>query len=161
LANAEGSAERARDQIEDINSQERARCSKAVNDFEDVGRRANGMVGGLEQLILGMEPRTPSEALSLALILAGELDVFLCNHLKTEGSAVGRERRQLEDALQAVIRGLIYGAGATSPLLDAYSTRRAMRPWADARAEAATQAGPYLVQYDPVKGCLKNTEAAR
>jgi hypothetical protein len=159
LADAEGPAERARDAMTD-NSPEYEACSKALSDFGDIGRRAFGMVDGLERIILAMEPQTPNETLSLALILASELDVFLCDHTNDADCVVHAERRRLEHALQAVIRGLVHGAGATSPLMDAYSTKENMRPWAEARADATREAGPYLVDYDPVAGCLKKTRAA-
>jgi hypothetical protein len=61
LANAEGPAERARNEIANINAEEHTKYCRAVVNIEDVGRRANGMVDGLEQLILGLEPRTPDE----------------------------------------------------------------------------------------------------
>jgi hypothetical protein len=160
LANAEGPAERAQDGISDTASAEYEACSMAVRDIEDVGRRAFTMVKGLERLILSLEPRTPSEALSLALVLAEELDVFLCDHTRDEDGAVRIERQRLEDALQAVIRGLAHSE-AESPLLDAYSTANTMRPWAQARSDATREACPYLVEYDPVKGALKQMKAAR
>lgn len=159
LADAEGPAERARDATAD-NSPEYEACNKAVRDFDSVGCRANGMVGGLEQLILGLEPQTPSETLSLALILASELDVFLCDHTNDADCAVRTERRRLEHGLQAVIRGLVHGAGASSPLLDAYSTKENLRSWAYACHDAARAAGPYLVDYDPVRGSLKRVKEA-
>jgi hypothetical protein len=161
LANAEGPAERARDAIENIDSPEHTKCCQAVNDFDDVGRRAYSMADALERLILAMEPTTAGETLSLALIFAEELDVFLSDHTKDADPAVQRDRGRLQHALDAVIRGLVHGAGATSPLLDAYSSAEALRPWAEARSDATREAVPYLVKYDPVKGCLKTAEAAR
>jgi hypothetical protein len=160
LASAEGPAERARDEAaaKSLDAQEHTDCCKAVCDFEDVGRRANGMVSGLECLILGLEPKTPDKTLSLTLILAGELDVFLSNLTNHADNAIRVEGRLLEDALQAIIRGLVYGAGATSPLLDAYSTMETLVQWAERRSVAAREAVPYLVKYDPAKGCLKQVE---
>jgi hypothetical protein len=161
LANAEGPAERARDEAAAKSlDQEHLDCCKAVGDFEDVGRRANAMVGGLEQLILCLEPRTPDETLSLALVLAEEFNVFLCNKTNHADCATRVEGRRLEDAFQAIIRGLVYGAGATSPLMDAYGTRDTLSPWAERCSTGTREAVPYLAKYDPTKGCLKQVEAS-
>jgi hypothetical protein len=162
LSNAEGPAERARNELaaKDIDCPEHSKCCRAVRDFEDVGRRANGMVDGLEKLILGLEPITPDETLSLALILAEELDVFIANHTNHADSCVEAEGRRLEDALQAIIRGLVHSAGATSPLLAHCAHRDTLRPWDEARSTATREAAPYLVAYDPMKGRLTNGRAA-
>lgn len=155
LSNAEGPAERARNEMaaKAIESDEHTNCCRAVQDFEAVRRRANGMVDGLERLILGLEPRMPGETLSLALILAEELNVFHCNETNHTDSAVMAEQLRLEGALQAVIRGLVH-SGATSPLLDYHTARDTLRPWDEARSTATREAAPYLVQYDPAKGRL-------
>jgi hypothetical protein len=113
---------------EDLSSHKHTKCCRTVSHIEDVGRRAYTMVGGLEKLLLGMEPRTPSETLSLALVLAEELECFHANNISGNDPIVHAEKRRLEGALKAVIRGLIYGAGATSPLVDKYADRDELVP---------------------------------
>jgi hypothetical protein len=160
LANAEGPAERARDEAaaKGCADDEHTACCRSVNNFEVVLRRANAMVDGLEQLILSLEPRTPDETLSLALVLSEELDVFLSHHTKHGDCSVNTESRRLEDALQAVIRGLVYGAGATSPLMAIYSTKAMLTPWYERRAIAIREAARYSVTCDPTEGRLKQVE---
>lgn len=162
LANAEGPAERAWKEAaaRDIDADEHTEACKAVRDFEDVGRHAKGMVDALQQLLLTLEPKTPDETLSLALVLAEELDTYFSHHIDRTNCVALGEARRLEDTLHAVIRGLV-GAGAVSPLTEAYSTPAMLRPWAQARSDATRAAGPFLVKYDPVKGRLEKVEAAR
>jgi hypothetical protein len=162
LANAEGPAERACDEAaaRNFDAEDHSDACKAVRDFEDVGRRALGMVNALQQLMLTLEPRTPDETLSLALVLAEQLDTYFGEHIDRTNCAAQVEARRLEDTLHAVIRGLV-GAGATSPLTEAYSTAAMLRPWAQARSDATRAAGPYLVTYNPAKGRLEKVEAAQ
>jgi hypothetical protein len=157
MRNAEGPAEIARDRIaaDDITTEAHAKACRSANHFEDVGRRSNGMANALEKLILTLEPTTPDETLSLALVLAGELGPLLSNHSDRE-----EECRQIEDALRAIIRGLV-SAGATSPLTATYFGRDDLVPWAEARSTASREAGPFLVEYDPAKGCLKKAGVVR
>ena len=100
LSNAEGSAEsaRAKSAAENVNTEEHAKCCRAVNDIENVGRRSHGKINALEELILTMEPRTPSETLSLALVLVQEFDVFLGNHTNRTDHAVDLGKQRLEDS---------------------------------------------------------------
>ena len=150
LSNAEGPAERAREKqingsLENFEPEEHTRCCHACLDLEGAGRRGHGMITALEQMILVMEPTTPSETLSLALILAEELHSFLAVHVRGEGrEAVERDR--LGDALWAVIRGLVHGVGAASPLVDAYTGRGHLVPWDAERSNAAREAARYVAR---------------
>jgi hypothetical protein len=162
LANAEGPAERARNEAaaKGYADEEHTDCCRSVNNFEVALRRANAMVDGLENLILSLEPRTVDETLSLALVLSEELGVFLTNHTNHADCRVSAEVHRLEDALQAAIRGLVYGASTSSPLMAIYSTRAMLTPWAERRSTATREAGRYTVTYDPAQGRLKQVGAA-
>ena len=155
MVNAEGPAKRAQAKASAEHSQELSKCSAMVNDIEAVGRRAHTMTAGLEHLILGLEPATADETLSLALVLAVELDVFLSDHVNHDDSRIDADMRCLDAALQAVIRGLVRGAGAQSPLLDAYANAATLVPWDEARSRATRGAAPYMVEYNPAAGRLK------
>jgi hypothetical protein len=161
LSDAQGPAERACNEAEDKRTHvgEHAECCRAVQDFEEVGRRANGMVEALEGLILTLEPRTPSETLSLALILADKLGSFNYRNIDETDRPAVVEGRRLEDALYAVIRGLDRSTGATSPLADTYSTLHTFTQWAERRAIATREAGLYSITYDPVQGRLRKVGA--
>ena len=130
-----------------VGAEEHAALCRTENHLEDVGRRAHAMVGNLEKVILGLEPRTPDETLSLALILNEELDVFFSFHVNTKNPRTDGERLGLEDAMRAIIRGLV-GAGATSPLTAAYAGRDDLVPWAEARSIALREAAPYTREDD-------------
>jgi hypothetical protein len=162
LADAQGPAEQACNEAADkdeTHDEAHTACCKAVRDFEQVGHRANAMVNGLERLILTLEPRTPSETLSLALLLAEELGTFVSRNTSHEDRQTRLDCRHLEEALYAVIRGLVSCTGATSPLADAYSTKDTFSPWAERRSAATREAGLYSITYDPVQGRLRKVGA--
>ena len=72
----------------------------------------------LAEALFHLDPETPNEVLSLALVLAHQLDLLLCNF--TNHSTCIKARRAgdaVERAYQAILRGLIRHAGLTSPLL--------------------------------------------
>jgi hypothetical protein len=130
--------------------------------FKDMRRHTFAKLEALEQLILELEPTTASETLTLALLLVGPLDQFVSDHTDTDKSDAQADSEKLERVLRAIIRGLINGCGATSPLTDTYARAQTLRPWAEARADAAREAVPYQVEYDPARGSLKRVrEAAR
>jgi hypothetical protein len=113
-------------------------AASSVCDFADVERRANGLVAGLEQVILGMEPRTPSETLSLALVLADELDVPH-RPLRLRGGRGEPSARRCAPSRhsRACVR-------ATSPLTKTYSSGNTLFQWDAARSTAVREAD-YLV----------------
>ena len=76
--------------------------------------------------------------------------MFLSNHTNHTGdSATYVERRRLEGALQAIIRGLYFGASATSPLTETYTTRGTLIEWAD-KATAALPRPRWQIEVLPI-----------
>jgi hypothetical protein len=123
-------------------------------------RASYDMGQALQQMILGLEPTTASETLSLALVYHNKLDPFLCDNCNHQDRDVNREIRKLERALKAVIRGLVR-AGATSPLLDVYVHADDLVPWEDARQTATIEANYYRAEFDPTEGRLVTQPSVR
>jgi hypothetical protein len=144
-ANAEGPIERARE-AKDVENMAHATLCAVERYVENAAKRSYAMVCSLEQVILTLEPTTAGETLSLALIALEELDVFVCNYVKADTPDIQSSKRQLLDAFEAVIRGLYHGAGAMSPLIEHYASKDLLQPWAEERAEAELEAGPYLTK---------------
>jgi hypothetical protein len=100
----------------------------------------------LAEALLHLDPETPSEVLSLALVLAHQLDMLLSNF--TNHSTCIKARRAgdaVERAYQAILRGLIRNVGLTSPILERYYVTGQKRVSSVERARvAARQAEPYL-----------------
>ena len=133
---------------------------RAHHHFEDMQRASCDMGQAVQQLILGLEPTTASETLSLALVYYNNFDPFLCNNVNREYREVNREIRKLERALKAIIRGLVR-AGATSPILEVYVHADDLVPWQDARQTATREANYYRVEFDPTVGHLVTQPSVR
>jgi hypothetical protein len=77
----------------------------------------------LEQTMLRLEPRTPNEAFSLALMLVTELDTFICNFTDHQNNPEARAAGQIVDrAMRAVVDGLYHHVKLRSPLVGHYYT---------------------------------------
>jgi hypothetical protein len=73
--------------------------------------RDEAELDAVEALMLGIEPRSVDESLSLAILLEIEMDTFVAN-LDSCHPGVPR----LHQALRAIVRGLVRG-GAKSPMI--------------------------------------------
>jgi hypothetical protein len=146
--------------VEEKDTKTDAALLRSHNRFGELFRHADAKADALEELILELEPTTVDETLSLGLLFGVALDLFVGNHCDLENDGAGeREWQKLERALAAIIRGLVHGAGARSPLLKNRAVGDDLIPWAEARSTATREAVPYLVEYDPAKGCLKKMGA--
>lgn len=133
------------------------------NRFEHARERAYAKIQVLRDLILNMEPANADEALSLAAVFYSKLSYFVSDHCNMQDREVCREFSHIEEALKAIVRGLMR-AGAKSPILQHHLHDNDLLTWEVSRAVATQEAGPFRVAYDPAEGRLsmvkRQTEAA-
>ena len=79
-------------------------------------REIGDYMDALETAMLRLEPQTPADVLSLALLLKDQLDVFLPNAVNADRS-LDQAADTLERGIAAVVRGLALRLGLQSPLL--------------------------------------------
>jgi hypothetical protein len=100
-------------------------------------------------LLLTLEPETLDDALSLLLVVTGAFGEVVDNHVsRVNGDDpvpdVPPEAKEIvkriEDALNAVIRGMILHGGARSQLVDQFIGRDALIPWHEGVKEARAAA---------------------
>ena len=104
----------------------------------------------LAEALFHLDPETPNEVLSLALVLAHQLDLLLCNF--TNHSTCIKARRAgdaVERAYQAILRGLIRQVGLTSPLLDRYYVTGQERVSSIERAKETADRADRLLKRKP------------
>jgi hypothetical protein len=133
-----------KDTEQNINSD--AGIIDAHSRFKQIGRHTFAKVEALQQLIVELEPTTANETLSLALLFTEVLDGFISDHTDTDAPAVQADSDQLERIVRSIIRGLIRGCGASSPLLKTYVTDDYLGSWDEAREIATRDAEPYLAE---------------
>ena len=111
--------------------------SECSTQHDLMDERHTALAGALFHL----DPSTPSEVLSLALVLGSELDTLIANFTDHRSCAKARRAGDaVERAYHAVVLGLIRHVGLSSPILDRYlspRTRVASIEQATATAEKA------------------------
>jgi len=95
--------------------------SNLASDADRVEKVSQARHSALEQIMLRLEPRTPDEVFSLALLLATELDTVLANYTDHDSNAKARAACDtVERAMRAVIDGLYRHVKLRSPLVGHY-----------------------------------------
>jgi hypothetical protein len=127
---------------------EQIEASRAEHLFEDVTQKTHDLTDTLQDLILQSEPRTLDETLSLALVLKEQLVIYHCELESADDDAkkdeLKRREALLDRARDAIVRGLVHGAGATSPLIAKYLSKdSALAPWDELRRKATELAASY------------------
>jgi hypothetical protein len=138
-------------------------ASNAAAFFHDVNHRTHDLTDTLQDLILQMEPRTLDEALSLALVYKQALSRYL-SYVAVSPESMKNEdmrdrERKLDRALDAMIRGLVHGAGAASPLLEDYFCKNEELPtWDALRRKVAKLAPLYPYNHGAPAGTGEETK---
>jgi hypothetical protein len=125
---------------------EAVNASRAAVLLYSVNRKAHGLTDTLQDLILQIEPRTLDESLALLLVYNQQMELYLdrLRALFTIGDDLEEFEGKLERAREAIVRGLVHGAGATSPLLRKYAPAVGdLVVWDDLRREAEETAARY------------------
>jgi hypothetical protein len=114
-----------------------AKGEEPIVDYADHLKVADARRDLMEELLLGLEPESIDEVLSLLLIMADALDDFANAHTNLEEA--DDDLVDLNRAIYAMVRGLINIAGARSPVLDHYYPSGCLTPPAEEIADALTQ----------------------
>jgi hypothetical protein len=86
-------------------------------DADRAAKVCNDRITVLEQMMLRMEPGTPNEVFSLALMLVTELDTFICNFTDHRNDPKARAAGETVDrVVRAVVDGLYHHVKLRSPL---------------------------------------------
>ena len=96
----------------------------------------------LQMAIFHLDPETPSEVFSLALVLSDELDKFMGNFTDEEDPQTRLAGKAIDRAMKAVLLGFVRQLCLTSPIISRY-----MPPVGTSLFEAsrtAQKAGQYL-----------------
>jgi hypothetical protein len=114
----------------------------------EVNKRTLNRTDSLADVILLTEPRTLDETLSLALVYREAMSRYLNDVTENPESVKDDEmverERVLDHTREAIIRGLVYGAGAKSPLLTSYACEtEELVPWDEMRRKAEEAAARY------------------
>ena len=108
-------------------------------------RRLEALSGALYHL----DPTTPSEVLSLALVLGAELNTLVANFTDHQNCAEARRAGDdVERAYHAVLLGLVRHVGLSSPILDRYLSPR-MRVSTMERAKETADRADRLMKRKP------------
>jgi len=112
---------------------------------ELMGRRLEALSNALYHL----DPTTPSEVLSLALVLGAELDTLVSNFTDHQNCADARRAGDdIERAYNAVLLGLVRHVGLNSPILDRYLSP-SMRVSTMERAKETAERADRLMKRKP------------
>jgi hypothetical protein len=140
--------------------EERAKYQPGEN-FRCVEKSAFERDMTLRRLILQLEPTTASEILSLALVFYSEFEQFCGQHTNHSDPDIERKIKRMERATKAIIRGLIFTVGTSSPLIPLFLGQECLMTWQEARSEAGRWANLQLIEYDPIEGRLTSKAARR
>ena len=97
--------------------------------FHDYERTAHHRAEFMQQALLSLEPESMDDLLSLVLVTRDAFDSFAAKHSDHATNArAARESDVVERAMHAMVRWLVHNGGASSPLLEAYSTPMWLAP---------------------------------
>jgi hypothetical protein len=123
--------------------------TRLASDFEGVGTAAVSRINGMHAAMLCLEPATPSEVLSLAIMTREALEHFVGDHIsRHHDRAVERETETIDRALDAVIRGLVHVIGVESPLVERYVVGGRLTPRHEEHARLLEQLPRLKAQRD-------------